>query len=562
MAQKEISCQSVSARMMDLLYGELSGDERATIEAHLAGCPSCRAELAAFQGTRTSARRALDADEPPARAHQAILRAAAAAVAAKQPRPIEARSATPHPSFWERWRARWTLPTFATLGAVAVVVLASKVFLEPDKTVELGRQALQSAPAETPAAPPTVVGPQPTGKLEPKNAPNRLTGLAEKQRKDEARPRLQPASPDKATARSTTAPATASAGGPGRRFRVAGGTTKGSGSRASRRPGLPTSATFSSATTTFHPGPPAGAPKPAERAFAAPPPPLAEPARRAAPPAKQCGGRHRGARRSMKALPLLRVQAPATSPGPGPRHRPLAPRPRKWRCPRSWTTSIAAPLPDRRPHLRPHARRPLRPLPQPRWQTRPTPSPRAGPSPSRSPSRRSCAPIGCSHRDSGRRPPGPTAIFSAAIPTMGMPPAGASVWLPPKRRPLLRRLPLHLRGAEPDQSSRRSTWNGETASGSASHRKTDRAWRYSPPTAWANAAAAHRCRSLATRTRDAVGPRQQSARLRFLRDERPKRRILYVEGAGMFDVHSDSRLAGSARQLARRLLEGVGRCLR
>ena len=88
MAQKEINCQGVSARMMELLYGELSGDDRATIEAHLAGCASCRAELAAFQSTRASARRALDADEPPARAHQAILRAAAAAVAAKQPKPM------------------------------------------------------------------------------------------------------------------------------------------------------------------------------------------------------------------------------------------------------------------------------------------------------------------------------------------------------------------------------------------------------------------------------------------------------------------------------------------
>ena len=82
-----INCQDVSARMMELLYGELSGDDRAALEAHLAGCPSCAAELATFQSTRAAARRALDIDEPPARAHQAILRAAAAAVAAKQPKP-------------------------------------------------------------------------------------------------------------------------------------------------------------------------------------------------------------------------------------------------------------------------------------------------------------------------------------------------------------------------------------------------------------------------------------------------------------------------------------------
>ena len=33
MAQREINCQDVSARMMELLYGELSGDDRAAIEA-------------------------------------------------------------------------------------------------------------------------------------------------------------------------------------------------------------------------------------------------------------------------------------------------------------------------------------------------------------------------------------------------------------------------------------------------------------------------------------------------------------------------------------------------
>jgi len=208
MAQKEITCQGVSARMMELLYGELPADEQATIEAHLAGCPSCRAELSAFQSTRASARRALEADEPPARAHQAILRAAAAAVASKQPKPIEARAVAPQPSFWERWRARWTLPTFATLGAVAVVVLASKVFLEPDKTVELGRQALRSAPAEAPPPPPVAVEPQATTR-EPEEAKRAPPAPAEKKRQDRAPAELQPPGANNGPARSIAAPAAA-----------------------------------------------------------------------------------------------------------------------------------------------------------------------------------------------------------------------------------------------------------------------------------------------------------------------------------------------------------------
>jgi anti-sigma factor RsiW len=266
MAQKEIDCQGVSARMMDLLYGELQGDERGTVEAHLAGCPSCRAELAAFQSTRASARLALDADQPPARAHQAILRAAAAAVAAKQAKPIEARAATREPSFWARWRTRWTLPTFATLGAVAVVVLASKVFLEPDKTVELGRQALQSAPAEAPAAPPAAKPPA-TAELaeanEDEQAKQAPPAAPAKKRKGEAREQLQPSVAQDAPARSIAAPAAA------QRQRAAPG-------------------------------------GPAAREFAPPPPPLAEPAPSSPPAANLRTGRDNEREALEETAPALR----------------------------------------------------------------------------------------------------------------------------------------------------------------------------------------------------------------------------------------------------------------
>ena len=91
--------------------------------------------------------------------------------AAKQPQPIEARPVPVRPSFWERFRGRWTFPTFATVGAVAVVVLASKVFLEPDKTVELGRQTLRSAPAEAPVTPPAPTAAQPEAQAAANAAP-------------------------------------------------------------------------------------------------------------------------------------------------------------------------------------------------------------------------------------------------------------------------------------------------------------------------------------------------------------------------------------------------------
>ena len=286
-----INCQDVSARMMELLYGELSGDDRAALEAHLAGCPSCAAELATFQSTRAAARRALDIDEPPARAHQAILRAAAAAVAAKQPKPIEARAAAPQPTFWERWRARWTLPTFATLGAVAVVVLASKVFLEPDKTVELGRRALQSAPAEAPAAPPVVAEPQETArpaaaKEDEQAKEAQQPAPAEKKRKDDAPAELQPSVANNAPARSIAAPTTAQrrrAAPDG--FGALGGLAKGGGAAGSGRAKAAASDGFSFEDDRAA-APPAAL-KPGKREFAQPPPPLAEPARPSAAAANQ-----------------------------------------------------------------------------------------------------------------------------------------------------------------------------------------------------------------------------------------------------------------------------------
>jgi len=291
MAQMGIDCQDVSARMMELLYGELSGDDRSAVESHLATCPSCRAELAGFESTRAAARRALDADAPPVRTHQAILRAAAAAVAAKPPKPIEARVAAPQPSFWERWRARWTLPTFATLGAVAVVVLASKVFLEPDKTVELGRRALQSAPAEAPAAPSVVAEPKAAARQEAARVQEQAKLLhpapAEKKRMDEAPEPLQPSVANSAPARSIAAPGATQRrrAAPADGFGALGGLAKGGGAASSGRAKASASDDLSFEDDRAV-APPAAA-KPAKREFAPPPPPRAEPARPVTPAPNQ-----------------------------------------------------------------------------------------------------------------------------------------------------------------------------------------------------------------------------------------------------------------------------------
>jgi hypothetical protein len=136
-----LSHDEVNARLLELVYDEATPAERAALEAHVATCAECQAELAALGATRAHLRVALDDAPVPARAHARILEAAAQAVAT----PAQAAPARA-PSLWERLRGRWTFPTLATVGAVAVVLIASKVFLDPQRTVERGREAM--APAE------------------------------------------------------------------------------------------------------------------------------------------------------------------------------------------------------------------------------------------------------------------------------------------------------------------------------------------------------------------------------------------------------------------------------
>ncbi|HMF42033.1 MAG TPA: zf-HC2 domain-containing protein [Polyangia bacterium] len=150
------NCEDVSARMMDLLYGELAADERATIEAHVAGCARCRSELDGFEKTRAAARQALD-EAPPARVRAAIVKAAAEHLAA-QAQPAARKPAGPDKaSFWDRLRAAWAFPTLATVGALAVFLVAKGVFVNPERTLQ--RPVTTAAAPETPPTPPAQPAP-------------------------------------------------------------------------------------------------------------------------------------------------------------------------------------------------------------------------------------------------------------------------------------------------------------------------------------------------------------------------------------------------------------------
>ncbi len=161
------NCEDVTAHMMELLYGELPADARASVDAHVAGCARCRAELDGFEKTRAVARSGLD-EAPPARARTAIMQAAAAHLAAAQAQaqPAAARrpAAPEKESFWDRLRARWTFPTLATVGAVAVFMVANRVFLNPERT--LAPRPARETPAQSSTREPALVD-RPEGKSEP-----------------------------------------------------------------------------------------------------------------------------------------------------------------------------------------------------------------------------------------------------------------------------------------------------------------------------------------------------------------------------------------------------------
>lgn len=172
-----LSHDEANARLLDLVYGEAAPDERAALEAHVATCARCQTELEALGDTRARVRLALDDAPVPARAHARILEAARAAVAESAPasngaahaggaaataapakRNEPASRAADAPSFWDRLRGKWALPTLATVGAMAVMLLGAKVFFNPQASLERGKQGIfpkeeAQLGAQEPAAP-------------------------------------------------------------------------------------------------------------------------------------------------------------------------------------------------------------------------------------------------------------------------------------------------------------------------------------------------------------------------------------------------------------------------
>jgi beta-lactamase class D len=142
--------------LLDLAYGELETDDRKQVEAHVAGCAECAAELTVLMHTRAAAGRLSEPDLPGRR--EEIVEAARRAVAT--PAPIR--------------RSSWARPAAAMAVAALVLVVGGVTFRWFDESprreaagsqvVGIGpaesRKVTESAPAEPPAAAP-VAPPRP-----------------------------------------------------------------------------------------------------------------------------------------------------------------------------------------------------------------------------------------------------------------------------------------------------------------------------------------------------------------------------------------------------------------
>jgi predicted anti-sigma-YlaC factor YlaD len=130
-----MNCADVRARLPALLYGDLSADEAGRVRDHLAGCPSCREEQAAFAGVR----RLLGAVPAPAGT-------------VDLPR-LYRDAAEQHRRRLRRWR-RIALASLAAAAAVVLAVLLSRLEVRLDGNQLVLRWGAAPPESPVPAPPP------------------------------------------------------------------------------------------------------------------------------------------------------------------------------------------------------------------------------------------------------------------------------------------------------------------------------------------------------------------------------------------------------------------------
>ena len=131
-------CENFAALLDPFVDGELSPDEMARVQAHLDGCPACRAYVDDALAIRASFPDAEDTPVPDGFAESVMARIRAEA--APQAEAASQAEAVPQKKTFRPW-----LNALASLAACcAIVLLAAPMFSHSSKT--------EAAPAEAPAA--------------------------------------------------------------------------------------------------------------------------------------------------------------------------------------------------------------------------------------------------------------------------------------------------------------------------------------------------------------------------------------------------------------------------
>lgn len=140
------------ARAHELLSAYLERDlgeaERSAVEAHLAGCDACGAELEALRATVDLLRR-LPAPAPPPFLSSRVM--------------ARIRSGETRPATWRDWLGKLAAPAVAAPLAAVTAAAAVVYFAEPPRGTELAR--VHPAPAPDLAIEPRPVGPVGIGTL-------------------------------------------------------------------------------------------------------------------------------------------------------------------------------------------------------------------------------------------------------------------------------------------------------------------------------------------------------------------------------------------------------------
>lgn len=170
-----MNCDAAKDQLLDLLYDEISPDQRAALTQHLESCSACKAELAGYRQTLIHARSALSgplAHEAPARVRHAVLEAAHAAVQ-QRPAGSAAKATRSKLGFFAKlWRTPWLLPAFGAVS-VATVVLLVRVLKNPEV---LPGQTPRSIPEMVqPMVEPTLAPAAPAPATQPKATPSPLS---------------------------------------------------------------------------------------------------------------------------------------------------------------------------------------------------------------------------------------------------------------------------------------------------------------------------------------------------------------------------------------------------